>query len=57
LKAKKVESPEGFIEEMRLSLPKKFNWRKLKNWTNLVSKKNKTFFRLMETLFKKYAGK
>jgi predicted transcriptional regulator of viral defense system len=57
LKAKKVESPEGFIEEMRLSLPKKFNWRKLKNWTNLVSKKNKTFFQLMETLFKKYVSK
>ena len=57
LKAKKVESAEGFIEEMRLSLPKKFNLKKLKKWSNLVSKKNKTFFQLIEILTKKYANK
>ncbi|MGC9031585.1 MAG: type IV toxin-antitoxin system AbiEi family antitoxin domain-containing protein [Minisyncoccia bacterium] len=55
LKAKKIESLEGFIEELRLSLPKKFNWQDFKNWTKLVSKKNKTFHKLVEILIKKYA--
>jgi len=57
LKTKKVESVEGFIEEMRLSLPKKFNLKKLKIWSNFVSKKNKKFFQLIEVLIKKYANK
>jgi predicted transcriptional regulator of viral defense system len=57
LKAKKIESPAGFIEELRLSLPKKFNWRDFKNWTKQVSKKNKTFHKLIEILLKKYNGK
>lgn len=55
LKAKKIESLEGFIEELRLSLPEKFNWQGFKNWTKLVPKKNKTFHKLVEILIKKYA--
>lgn len=54
LKAKGIESLEGFIEELRLSLPKKFNWRDFKNWTKLITKKNKTFHKLVEILIKKH---
>ncbi len=54
LKAQKIDSPEGFLEELRLSLPKRFNWRNFKNWERLVSKKNKIFHKLGEVLIKKY---
>ena len=54
LKAKKIESLEGFLEELRLSFPEKFNWQDLRNWTKLVSKKNKTFHKLFEILLKKH---
>ena len=55
LKAKKIESPEGAIEELRLSLPKDFNWKSFKKWEELVSKKNKNFHNLIKFLMKKHA--
>lgn len=54
LKAKKVESPEGFLEELRLFLPDRFNWQDFRNWTKLVPKKNKIFHKLGEILLEKY---
>ncbi|MCD6270372.1 hypothetical protein J7J23_01175, partial [bacterium] len=54
LKGRKIEYPEGFVEEMRLDLPKNFNWKKFKNWEKQVSKKNKLFHQLLEILIKKY---
>ena len=54
LKAKKVASNEGFIEEMRLSLPKTFNCKKLLEWREVVSLKNRTFYNLTEVFLKKY---
>lgn len=54
LKAKKIESFEGFLKELRLSLPKNFNWKIFKEWAKLVSKRKKTFHQLIEVLIKKY---
>lgn len=55
LKAKKTDSPEGFIDEMRLSLPRNFNHSKIRKWSKLVSKKNKNFHNLIQIFIKKYA--
>ena len=54
LKAKKIDSPEGFIEEMRLSLPENFNFSKIKKWSTLVLKQNKNFHKLIQILSQKY---
>lgn len=54
LRAKNVNSIEGFIEEMRLSLPKNFKWEKINKWSSLVSSKNKNFHQLVKTAIKKY---
>jgi len=53
LKGKKIKSTEGFIEELRLSLTKDFNWRNFKRWTELVSKKEKRFHQLIKILIEK----
>jgi len=55
LKTKKIESSKGAIEELRLSLPKDFNWKSFKKWEELVSKKNKSFHNLIKFLMKKHA--
>jgi len=55
LKIKIIESPEGVIEELRLSLPKDFDWKKFKKWEELVSKKKKNFHNLIKFLMKKHA--
>lgn len=55
LKAKKIDSINGFLKELRLSLPDDFNWQNLKKWSQLISVKNKTFHNLITTLLKKYA--
>lgn len=55
LKAKGIKSTEGYIEELRLSLPDNFNWQNFKRWTNLVSKKDKNFHNLTNFLIKKYS--
>ena len=54
LKGRKIEHPEGFIEELRLDLPKKFSWKSFKNWKKQVSKKNKLFHQLLEILIRKH---
>lgn len=54
LRAKGISSVEGFVEELRLSLPENFNWRNFKKWTKLVQKKNKIFHQLVEILIKKH---
>lgn len=54
LKAKKTVSFEGFIEEMRLSLPKKFDFLKIKRWSRLVLKRNKNFHQLIQVFLKKH---
>lgn len=54
LRVKKIDSFEGFIEELRLSLPKNFNWNKIKSWTKLVPEKNKNFHKTMQILIQKY---
>jgi len=54
LRAKTIESKEGFIEELRLSLPKEFNWTKFQKWLKLVSTKNKNFHQLAQILINKY---
>lgn len=54
LRAKKIDSVEGFIEELRLSLPKEFNWLKFQKWSKLVSQKNKIFHQLTRLLANKY---
>ncbi len=54
LRAKKIETVEGFIEELRLSLPKDFNFRKIEKWTKLVSQKNQSFHNLILALIKRY---
>ena len=56
LRAKGFSSFEGFIEELRLSLPKDFNWKKFSKWQKLISAKNKNFHKLSE-IFQKYYGK
>ncbi len=50
-----LANPEGFIKELRLSIPKEFNWTDLKNWAGLVSEKKKTFHKLINLLLKNYA--
>lgn len=55
LKAKKVDSFEGFIEELRLSLPKDFNWKSFLKWQGLVSIRNKTFHQILKA-FQEYYG-
>jgi len=57
LRAKKIDSVEGFIEELRLSLPKNFNWKNFRKWTELVSPKNRNFQNCSQFLIKKYYGK
>lgn len=57
LRAKKIDSAEGFIEELRLSLPQNFDWGKIKNWTRLIPKKNRNFHKLIQALIIKYYGK
>ncbi len=54
LRARKVNSFEGFIEEMRLSIPQNFPWEKINKWSKLVSAKNKNFHQLVQTAIKKY---
>lgn len=55
LKTKKADSPKGFIDEMRLSLPRNFNHSKIRKWSKLVSEKNKNFHNLIQIFIKKYA--
>jgi len=55
LRAKKIDSTEGFIDELRLSLPKKFNWAKFQKWSKLVSMRNKNFHHFSQLLINKYA--
>ena len=55
LKARKIENPEGFIKEMRLSLPKEFNWQAFEKWSKLVIANNKNFHILVKLLLKHYA--
>lgn len=54
LKSKKTDSPEGFIEGMRLSLPKNFNYSKIRKWSKLVLKQNKNFHKLIRAFIQKY---
>jgi len=54
LRPKKIDSVEGFIEELRLSLPKNFNWQNFKKWIELVPKRNKNFHNCFKFLVKKY---
>jgi len=54
LRAKTLESKEGFVEELRLFLPKEFNWTKFQKWSKLVSTKNKNFHQLVQILINKY---
>ncbi len=53
-RAKGISSIEGFIEELRLSLPVNFNRKKFLKWRNLVSDKNKNFHKIIEVFLKKY---
>ena len=46
LQGKGFSSFEGFIKELRLSLPKDFNWKRFSKWQKLVSTRNKTFHKL-----------
>jgi len=57
LKAKGIELVDGFINELRLSLPDGFNWQNFKKWGKLVSERNKNFHNLIKLLIKKYYGK
>jgi len=57
LRGKKVDSAAGFIEELRLSLPKNFNWYNLKKWIKLVPERNKNFHNCSKFLIEKYYGK
>lgn len=53
LKGKGIKSGKGFIEELRLSLTRDFNWQSLKKWTKLVPKKKKSFHHLIKILIEK----
>ncbi len=53
LKGKGIKSAEGFIEELRLSLTRDFNWQNFKKWTKLVPKKKKSFHHLIKILIEK----
>lgn len=55
LKAGKSENKEGFLEEMRLTLPSGFDARKLEQWSKLVSFRNKSFHKLVASFSKIYA--
>lgn len=55
LRAKGISSIEGFIEELRLSLPVNFNRKKFLEWQKFVSGKNKNFHKIIEVFLKKYA--
>lgn len=50
-----IKNANGFIEELRLSLPRGFNLRNLKAWSGLVSPQKKTFHALIGALLKKHA--
>ena len=54
LRAKGISSFEGFVEELRLSLPADFNWKKFLEWQKLVSGKNRNFHKIIEVFSKKY---
>lgn len=54
LRTKKVKKIEGFIEELRLSLPSDFDWQNFKKWEKLVSSKNKNFHDCFKYLVNKY---
>jgi predicted transcriptional regulator of viral defense system len=55
VKAGKVENPDGFIAEMRISLSNDFSCKAIKEWSRLVSNRNKSFHALVGALMKKYA--
>ena len=55
LRATKTENPEGFLEEMRLSLPRGFKRRDIKEWSGLVSPRNKNFHALINVFLKTHA--
>lgn len=54
-RAKGISSVVGFIEELRLSLPVNFNWKKFLEWQKFVSGKNKNFHKIIEVFLEKYA--
>ena len=54
LSSKKMKLSESFIDELRLSIPKNFDWKKMRRWlkfTRLSEKFNST----IERLIQKYA--
>lgn len=55
LRGVKVDNPVGFITELRLSFSRGFNWKVFKDWSSLVSSKNKKFHNLVKILLKSYA--
>lgn len=54
LQREKIISPEGFIKELRLTLTKKFNWKKFLDWTKFVPARNKNFHNLINTFIQQY---
>jgi predicted transcriptional regulator of viral defense system len=54
LKGRGVGEPDGFIEELRLSLAADFGWQKFRQWAALVPARNKNFHRLVNSLIKKH---
>jgi predicted transcriptional regulator of viral defense system len=50
LHSKEVSSVSGFIEEMRFSFPKDFDFKKLEEWLKLIPENNKKFYKIIEFL-------
>ncbi len=54
LRPKKIDSAEGFIEELRLSVPRDFDWQKIEGWADLVSQRNQGFHKIIRAAIKKH---
>lgn len=53
-RGKGVDSVRGFLDELRLSLPKDFDCSKIKKWSKLISPTNKTFHKIIKAFISHY---